>query len=349
MTEFVVNPLLLIYPKVVEKKRSFVIETKSFQPPLIVEDVKLIWAIQSLPKQFTKKSAFDNWNLEHEVFEIREDIWDFLIEEKLILSSTNSMVKDYKEWEKFNWEEAFIYHKGTRDYPFLQMNIQSSHQADEERMIQYSQETPVPKKYLELPYLSKKDIAVISDYEAYLDKIKDLPLSFKHLSFIFDFCFSEKGNLDFGVQGKFLKKTIPSGGARHPLEVYYCSFDNNILPKGVYHFSVKENSFHQIKKDNSYHKLKKATFDLFIKYDENPKGLLVFNSLVGRAMWRYRESRSWRAVMIEIGHAVMIYRLICNLLNIEGYTYHKFNDKLIGEVLNLDAKTNIPLYAATIL
>jgi hypothetical protein len=66
-------------------------------------------------------------------------------------------------------------------------------------------------------------------------------------------------------------------------------------------------------------------------------------------MWRYREARSWRAVLIDVGHAVMFYRHVALRLGYNLYTYQKFDDKLIGCILGVDIIKQSPLYVGTII
>ena len=50
---------------------------------------------------------------------------------------------------------------------------------------------------------------------------------------------------------------------------------------------------------------------------------VVFTSLVERAMWRYRDPRSFRAILVDVGHAVMAYRHVARTLGFRTYAYQK--------------------------
>ena len=94
--------------------------------------------------------------------------------------------------------------------------------------------------------------------------------------------------------------------------------------------------------------LERATLDLFSKYDTAPAAALVFTSLVERAMWRYRDPRSFRAILVDVGHAVMAYRRVARMLGFRTYAYQKMRDSEVASILGIDRVTQPPLYVGTL-
>lgn len=104
----------------------------------------------------------------------------------------------------------------------------------------------------------------------------------------------------------------------------------------------------RIRSGDHYSVLRRATFDLFQKFDARPFGLIAFTSLVERAMWRYRDDRSARAVLIDIGHALMIYRTVAHVIGFETYTYQKFRDTELCSAMGIDRLRQPPLFVGTL-
>ncbi len=233
------------------------------------------------------------------------------------------------------------------------MNERKGLVEDETRMVQYRAEGFPPSIYQSFQALSSKQLIKFKNDDSideYVNKLSEKQkLGIEGLSVLLDVAYGERSKLNFGVQGHFLKKAIPSGGARHPLEVFLVWFDSEeVLQKGCYHYNVKNNSLDLINQGDFYKQFEKSTFDLFRKYKSAPKALLVYTTLYERAMWRYRESRSWRAILLDVGHAIMAYRTISQILGYKHYTYQKFEDSTISSLLKINMATQTPLYVGTL-
>jgi len=349
------NPCLLIYPKLIDNKRHFIAEIDSSVAPLIIDSPLVVLSLNKLPQKFSKKQALKIFFESGIEFDLGKEILLFLCSNQIILndSTLNKSYPAKQAWYKYGWAEAFKYHFATKNYPFLKMGEKDAFQKDTERMVRFKKSSPVPDIYqsfssIRRVYLEKieKDSNVnvlISDIN------KKEKRGIRALSLFFNLCFGERSKQEFGVQGNFLRKAIPSGGSRHPSEVFFFAFKNSPLQPGLYHYNVKKHSLDCLKEGNFYLECKKSTFDLFDKFPKKPLGLLVFTSLYERAMWRYRDSRSWRAPLIDVGHALMLYRELALALEFKTYTYQKFNDKELTDIIGIDPIKQTPLYIGTLI
>lgn len=346
---FGLNPTLLIYPKKIQGKRLFVGETDSSKPPIIFYSPFVVKSIQSLPKVFSKKDFLELTSLAES-----DALWDFLADRKifLLVEEIKSTFPTLENWSDYNWNEAFKYHYSTKDYPFLDMSIRGSGTKDKERMLRYLDEKPIPNIYQDFETESSiflEKVEQVGDLDLKIRKMsREEKRSQRGLSILFDLCFGERSQQQF-IEGLFLRKSVPSGGSRHPVEVFFVVFDEQLFDPGLYHYNVKKHTLDLIKNGNFYQQCESATFDLFKKFNNKPKGLFVFTCLPERAMWRYRDSRSWRAILVDLGHSVMLWRKICDLLGFERYTYQKFEDDKLNDVLKLNLTEQIPLYVGTII
>jgi SagB-type dehydrogenase family enzyme len=168
------------------------------------------------------------------------------------------------------------------------------------------------------------------------------------IGLMLDVCFGERGRIRIAGGATCLLKSIPSGGARHPTEVFLAAFDVPGIPPGIYHYGVEHHRLEEIRAGQHRAALAHATLDLFARYDTAPAAALVFTSRVERAMWRYRDPRSFRAVLLDVGHGVAAYRHVARALGFRTYAYQKMRDGEISELLRLDRLAQPPLYVGTL-
>lgn len=349
------DPRLIIYPTRLDGRRSWIAETSSSEPPLLILDAIFLWAISALPENFTITDAIKSWSTDESAVVRSAEIWDVLLSQKLVVRSdeTNSMMLRAKLWQQYGWDEAFAYQEATRSFPFVQMNEPTGFDIDTQRMKRYYDETNPPSPYLTTH--SKKRLALRRWYgdpelESILASFDDFQRrGLDGISVILDYCAGERASFQTAFQGKLLLKSVPSGGARHPTEVYLFTFENFLDAKpGVYHYNVEHHALDLITSGDFRGRTKTATFDLFDKFDRPPFGLLVFTSRVSRAMWRYRDDRSARAPLVDIGHALMAYRTAARAIGVNYYTYQKFRDSDISGLLQVSKIEQPPLFVGTL-
>lgn len=353
---FQINPYLLVYTAPINGERRLIAETNSASPPFILKNAKLTHWLLSLPECFTLEEAEYLWESEDNDSAVFSQVWTLFLSENLVIESDTAAfnIEKFKKWSKYGWSEAAIYHEATADYPFIEMDKPEGVKEDENRMQTFVEDELPPSIYQSFPTIEHStklnkianDISLKSMFAS--KKFKGL-ISIESLSFLFDICFGERSKMNFGCQGMFLHKTIPSGGARHPVEVFYISFSNGVLPQGVHHYNVEKNSLDLIKSGDFYDKSKVATFDLFNKFNEKPSGLVVLTVMPERAMWRYREARSYRAILLDTGHALSALRMMTEKLGFNYYTYQKFRDIEICDIIGLDSAKQVPLFVSTLI
>jgi SagB-type dehydrogenase family enzyme len=172
--------------------------------------------------------------------------------------------------------------------------------------------------------------------------------SIEGLGVLFDVCFGERGRIAFADQGEFLLKSVPSGGARHTTEAFFAAFDGSGVAPGLYYYHPGRHSLICVREGDFQGHLAHATFDLFKKYDAAPLGLVIFASSPARAMWRYRDPRSFRAMLVDVGHPLSAFRHLARALGYRHYTYQKFRDSMLAEVLPQPLAALLPLYVGTL-
>jgi SagB-type dehydrogenase family enzyme len=133
------------------------------------------------------------------------------------------------------------------------------------------------------------------------------------------------------LQLESLRKTIPSGGGRHPTEVFVAVIDQKFgLREGLYHYNVQFNSLDLLAE------ISLPDLNAVADLPADTEAVLFFASFSERAMWRYRDPRSWRAFVIDVGHIETMCGVVCKALNYSLELCHGFNNIEAAELLNLD-------------
>lgn len=343
------DPALLVHITWVDGRRCLVAQADAARPPLILNGPLALLALSALPARFDRAGAADAWAAADIPPEAHDELWGGFEAAGLFVDAS---ANGGSWWNELGWTEAFTYHSATRDYPFLQYDEPGAFARDGERMDAYDRTRAQPSPYqrlggevaISLPRLDPSESA-----DAALDRLPDDDrLGLPGIALLLDVCFGERGRIVVAGGGTCLLKSIPSGGARHPTEVFLAAFELGGLPAGVYHYEVGEHRLAGVRAGQQRDAFALATLDLFAKFETPPAAALVFTSLVERAMWRYRDPRSVRAILVDVGHAVMAARHVARMLGFRTYALQKMRDRDVAELVGVDPVAQPPLYAATL-
>lgn len=263
-----------------------------------------------------------------------------------------SLIKKRDQWFKYGWGSSFYYHLSSRDFEFLDYSKDSEIIKDQRLMENYLKEYPSPSAYKE--YRSKKFYPLVN--LKMLPPVKFPPnlkrgqsLDKEKLSYMMNLVFGEQFSAEFPVVGKFLAKTSPSGGARHPSEAYLLLLRDVGIPAGIYHYSVKRNGLELLSNiKNKEAKILRFFYKTTHVKNFNAEAIIVISSLFERNMWRYREIRTFRVIFLDIGHLLSTLRIIIKSLGMEVLINHSFDDVFVQKLLNLTTGKERPLYCAIV-
>src|SRR5271169_1034757 len=171
-------------------------------------------------------------------------------------------------------------------------------------------------------------------------------ISLEQISRILNLTWGIKGYLQWPGLGQLLLKTSPSGGARHPLEVYVFALRVAGLPRGVYHYRGDRNSLELLRRGASEDRLVKMCAGQ--DWIRHCSALFVMTAVFPRVMWRYHFSRAYRVVLLEAGHFCQTFCLVATWLGLAPFCTAALVDTELEEVLGLDGASETVLYAAGI-
>lgn len=186
-----------------------------------------------------------------------------------------------------------LYHNATFDYSFRNYSDKDWLEKDHSTMDYYQKLWEHPSIFTER-YGEKIYLPDYSD-----DQIKNInnnEISLPIISYLLKSSLGSLGMIKSHPVNSY-RRTSPSGGAKHPTEAsVYINKPIGDLEEGLYIYDVKH---HALIRDES----KDDLFELN-SYEDSVS--IILHSRVERPMWRYREIRSYRAILIDAGHVIEV-------------------------------------------
>jgi SagB-type dehydrogenase family enzyme len=145
-------------------------------------------------------------------------------------------------------------------------------------------------------------------------------------------------------EGRVPLKTAPSGGARHPIEVYVLARRVRSLDPGIYHYASAD---HALERLSAAEKL--PAFDEILptqSWYRDAAALVLFTAVFERTRWRYRSPRAYRAVLLEAGHVCQNFCLTATWLGLAPFCSMAIADAVAERALGIDGVSEAVLYAA---
>jgi SagB-type dehydrogenase family enzyme len=242
--------------------------------------------------------------------------------------------------------EAGFFHMATKTVRY------SSIAEGTRRTIQKAREVPMPsplKRYrgrttVDLPRSdTRSDFARVALRRRTWRRFSQRPVTLQDLATVL--------GLTAGVQlwakaagGEVPLKTSPSGGARHPIEVYVVARRVEGLRPGVYHYAAGRHALSRIR--GPVPDARVRSYVPSSGYFAKAPVMVFFTAVLAHQLWRYSYSRAYRAALIEAGHVCQTFCLAATALNLAPYCLMALADVLIEHDLELDGVTETVLYAA---
>jgi SagB-type dehydrogenase family enzyme len=245
-------------------------------------------------------------------------------------------------WERYGWRDAFDFHFAVYGLEWERTNKEEYEEAMRGLYDDVDRVGPQPSSGIDLP----GDQVQLADYtrEITAPFIQALERALPMNVFTeFGIDITDVASLlsaAYGVQmtrdlvlGEHLLKASPSGGARHPIEVYLAAREVTGLEAGVYHYNPKSNSLTRVRGKESVHDFDATCFDKGgIK---TSSAILFLTCRQLRHAWKYRYPRSYRMILMELGHNFQTTRVAAAGLGLDVYYNPAIDDARVGSLLKL--------------
>ena len=169
-----------------------------------------------------------------------------------------------------------------------------------------------------------------------------LPLS--AVSKLLYYTWGVTGKLNTPLFGRLFQKTSPSGGARHPGEVYLLAMRVRGLSQGLYHYDCLHHRLERLKAVPAINKA--VEYAAGQKFLRDASALFLMTAVFPRVMWKYRFPRAYRVVLLDAGHLCQTFCLVATWLGMAPFCTAALNDSLIEQDLDLDGIRESILYVA---
>jgi len=148
--------------------------------------------------------------------------------------------------------------------------------------------------------------------------------------------------IDTGHFGSLPLKTSPSGGARHPIEVYLMALSVKGLEPGLYHYDARDHALAQISPGATPQKARAYCADQ--PYVARSAALFIMTGVFARSIWKYRHARAYRVILLDAGHLGQTFCLTATRMGLAPFSTAALKDTLIEEDLGIDGITESVLY-----
>ncbi len=166
----------------------------------------------------------------------------------------------------------------------------------------------------------------------------DSPISLSTLAYLLWSCEGVREN-----KGKYSFRTTPSGGARHPLDVYVFARRIEGLKPGLYRYLPIEHSLVLERDGDDSDALDKA----ILGQVWNSSCIVMWAAVPYRSEWRYGKAAD-KLVALDAGHSCQNLYLACESLGLGTCAVGAYDQELLDKYLGLDGEDMFALYAAPI-
>lgn len=170
------------------------------------------------------------------------------------------------------------------------------------------------------------------------------PLALGHLSTLLHDTWAVTGTVRTELFGELPLKTSPSGGARHPEEVYVCALSVEGIPPGIYHYVSDAHVLERIQ--DGLTPARVVDYCAGQSWVGSAPALFAMTAVFGRTSWKYRFPRAYRVVLAETGHLCQTFCLVACSLGLGPFSTMALKDSLIEGDLGIDGVTESVLYVA---
>jgi SagB-type dehydrogenase family enzyme len=202
----------------------------------------------------------------------------------------------------------------------------------------------VPLVSVEKLSLGKVSLAeAIRERESRRD-YSDEALSLEELSFLL---WATQGVKKVHPEGRWAKRTVPSGGCRHPFETYLAVANVGSVRPGLYRYSALRHALVGLGRpaEPAGRSLGELCFGQ--SFVDEAAVLFVWTAVPYRTEWRYAAD-SLKDILISCGHICQNLYLACEAIVAGTCGILAYDQAAMDEFLGVDGKEEMALYCAPV-
>ncbi|MFQ5952162.1 MAG: SagB/ThcOx family dehydrogenase [Candidatus Omnitrophota bacterium] len=140
-------------------------------------------------------------------------------------------------------------------------------------------------------------------------------------------------------------RTVPSAGALYPVETYLVVNNVESIPKGVYHYSIKDHLLEEIKEGDFSETVARAALGQDMCADAG--AVFIWTGIFQRSKWKYGE-RAYRYVYLDAGHVAENLALASVGLGLGSCQVAALFDDEINEIIGVDGIEESVIYMSVV-
>lgn len=170
------------------------------------------------------------------------------------------------------------------------------------------------------------------------------PLSVEELSFLL--WYTQGTQKIVGSQRKASIRTVPSAGARHPLECYVALLRADTLQPGLYHYLALSHELELVKSvDNLGDRLSEASCgQTFLSL---AAAVVIWTAVPERTRWRYPDQAE-KYILLDAGHVCENLYLASGAIGCGTCAVGAYDQELADALLEVDGCEELTVYMAAV-
>ena len=268
---------------------------------------------------------------------------------------TAELKTNYRLWFDRNWRDALYFHLLTSENQYVDMGQKEEFNTKSTTLRGYLNESSFPSFYKEFEKsikLPNPKMSFVSTGETLLNRrtsrrFGDEAVSLEQLSTILYYsCQPAKIVRDYANAKKKDNPMILVLSAYTPYEIYFSNNNMKDLDRGLYHYNMNKHEIHLIKKGEFNKKMKEIAIGQIGVEDASV--VFLISSVFQRYMWRYRNSRAYRNLLIECASLAHRLLITTEALGLKQFLTPALRDSKADALFGLDGYSEATTYLVSI-
>ncbi len=170
------------------------------------------------------------------------------------------------------------------------------------------------------------------------------PLALEQLSTLLELTGGVQRWLNLPPMGRLALKTSPSGGARHPIELYVLALRVAGLERGLYHYAGDRHRLERLRRGATAREMVRWVGGQ--RWAAPASALVLMTAVLPRSQWKYQFPRAYRVVLADAGHLCQTFCLVATWLGLAPFCTMAIADSKIERALGIDGVREAILYTA---
>jgi len=168
------------------------------------------------------------------------------------------------------------------------------------------------------------------------------PLTLEELSFLL---WAAQGLTSVVEETQASKRTVPSGGGRHPFETYILANHVEGLPPALYRYLPVEHKLCFVRDDAGL--VDRVNEGLRRQYVKDSAVVFVWTAIPYRTEWRYSQM-SHKLIALDAGHVCQNLYLAAGAIGAGMCAIDAYDQEALDAALGVDGRDELAIYAATL-